>query len=137
MAAPGPRLPFGPLRFLYVGTDDTARDAAWYVEKCGAVKHWHVKAMGAEVAALELGAGPWLLLADHRKAGSVLPIYEVDDLRASVSRLQKAGWKPEGDVFEVPNGPCRIFKDPSGNELCLLQDVRPHATEGFSKEPGE
>lgn len=126
---------WGALRFLYVGTDDTARDAAWYVEKCSAVKHWHVKAMGAEVAALELGPGPLWLLADHRPAGSILPIYEVPDLRAAVTRLQKAGWAPEGEVFEVPNGPCRLFKDPSGNEVCLLEDARPWATQGFSKEP--
>jgi hypothetical protein len=118
-------LPFGPLRFLYVGTSDTARDAAWYVEKAGARLLWHKKAFGAQVAALDLGGGPLLLLADHRKPGTVLPIYEVADLKATVAAMGKAGWKPEGPVFEVPNGPCRMFKDPSGNELCLLMETRP------------
>jgi catechol 2,3-dioxygenase-like lactoylglutathione lyase family enzyme len=130
-----PPLRWGPLRFLYVGSKDTARDAHWYVEKAGARRVWHMRAFGAEVAALEVGSGPLLLLADHRPAGAVLPIYEVADLKATVAAMVKAGWKPEGAAFEVPNGPCRMFKDPSGNEVCLLQDVRPGAMEAAYLDP--
>lgn len=126
---------WGPLRFLYVGTADTARDARWYVEKAGARKVWHMRAFGAEVAALDLGAGPLLLLADHRKPGTVLPIYAVDDLKATVAAMAKAGWEPEGPLFEVPNGPCRMFKDPSGNEVCLMLETRPGAMESAYADP--
>ncbi|HUR61468.1 MAG TPA: hypothetical protein VM286_03785 [Candidatus Thermoplasmatota archaeon] len=116
---------WGPLRFLYVGTSDTARDVAWYVRKAGARKVWHKRAFGAEVACLDLGAGTLLLLADHRKPGTVLPIYVVDDLKVTVEAMAKVGWEPEGPAFEVPNGPCRMFKDPSGNEVCLMMETRP------------
>lgn len=117
--------PWGPLRFLYVGTSDTTRDAAWYVEKAGARKLWQFEAFGANVAGLAIGDGPLLLLADHRPAGSVLPIWEVDDLKATVTTMVDAGWQPEGEPFEVPTGPCRLFKDPSGTEICLTQMTRP------------
>ncbi|MHB8633432.1 MAG: VOC family protein [Thermoplasmatota archaeon] len=126
---------WGRLRFLYVGTQDTARDVAWYVEKAGARKLWHFKEFGAEVAALEVGAGPLLLLADHRPAGSVLPIWQVDDLKETVRGMMKAGWKPDGPPFEVPNGPCRLFRDPSGTQVCLLEETRPGALTGRAHGP--
>jgi len=126
---------WGPLRFLYVGTSDTARDVRWYVEKAGACKVWHLRAFGAEVACLDVGAGPMLLLADHRPPGTVLPIYKVDDLKATVQAMQKAGWEPEGPLFEVLNGPCRMFKDPSGNEVCLMLETRPGAMDHAYADP--
>jgi hypothetical protein len=117
------------LRFLYVGTDDAGRDAKWYVERAGARLVWDVKAFGAQVAALDVGPGPQLLLADHRDAGTVLPVYQVDDLKATVATIAKAGWKVAAEPFEIPNGPCALFRDPSGNEMALFQDVRPDAHE--------
>jgi hypothetical protein len=117
---------FGPLRFLYVGSDDTDRDVAWY-EKGGAKKLWRYQEFGAIVAALDVGPGPLLLLADHRDAGTVLPVYEVDKLKPTVQRLIDASWEPTGPPFGIPNGPCRMFKDPSGNELALFEDARPGA----------
>lgn len=121
--------PFGPLRFLYVGTADTARDAKWYQEVLGARQRWRYQAFGADVAAMELGPGPLVLLADHRDAPSVLPIFEVDDLRATARALKKRGWKPKGGKVEIPNGPCYVFEDPSGNQYAVFQDVRPGALE--------
>ncbi len=114
------------LRFLYVGTKDTKRDAAWYVQG-GAKLLWHYKEFGAEVAALDVGPGPLLLLADHREAGTMMPVYEVAELKPTVPALIDAGWEPEGPPFGIPNGPCRMFKDPSGNELALFEDSRPGA----------
>jgi len=118
-------LPFGPLRFLYVGTADTERDLAYYMKVLGAEKLWRFKEFGADVAAVRLGAGPLLLLADHREAPSVMPIFEVDDLKATAKDLKKRGWKPKGSSFEIPNGPCYVFLDPSGNEYAIFEDVRP------------
>ncbi len=122
-------LPFGPLRFLYVGTADTGRDVKWYTEVLGARKRWQFQAFGADVAALELGGGPLVLLADHRKAPSVLPIFEVEDLKATAKELKRRGWKPKGGKVEIPNGPCYVFEDPSGNEYAVFEDVRPGALE--------
>lgn len=122
-------LPFGPLRFLYVGTTDTGRDAAWYQEVLGARQRWRYQGFGADVAAMEVGPGPLLLIADHRKAPSVMPIFEVGDLKAAARDLKKRGWKAKGGKFEIPNGPCYVFEDPSGNEYALFEDVRPGALE--------
>ena len=123
-------LPFGKLRFLYVGTADTGRDLKWYEEALGARKKWRFKEFGADVAAVEIGDGPLVLLADHRKAPSVMPIYEVKDLAATAKDLKKRGWKPKGAKFEIPNGPCYVFEDPSGNEYAIFEDVRPFVFQG-------
>ena len=117
--------PFGPLRFLYVGTKDTGRDLKFYEEQLGAKRVWRFQEFGADVAAVRLGKGPLVLLADHRKAPSVMPIYEVDDLAATAKELKKRGWKPKGQKIEIPNGPCYLFEDPSGNEFAVFEDVRP------------
>lgn len=119
-------VPFGALRFLYVGSSDVTRDVAFFVA-AGAEKLWHHHAFGTQVAAVRNGPGPLWLVAGHRPAPSVLPIYEVDDLKETVKDLRKAGWKPEGPVVEIPNGPCRLYKDPSGNEIALFEETRPGA----------
>lgn len=117
---------FGPLRYLYVGSTDVAADlAAWTAT--GARIVWDKSAFGTRVAAVRAGEGPLWLVAGHRPAPSVLPIFAVEDLKATVKALRKAGWEPHGPPFEVPDGPCRLFKDPSGNELALLEETRPNA----------
>lgn len=112
------------LRFLYLGSADVGRDLAAYVAAGGTVA-WDKTAFGTRVAAVRLGPDPLLLLAGHRPSPSILPVFQVDDLGAETDRLRKAGWTVAGEVFEVPNGPCRLVKDPSGNELTLLQETRP------------
>jgi len=95
----------GELRFLYVGVDDTAVAVAQWVDGGAAVLRWRFQHFGADVAGLEVGSGPLVLLADHRPTGSVLPIWSVDDLRSSMTSLTAAGWQvsgpmgtPEGDA---------------------------------------
>lgn len=121
-AKPAPAL--GPLRFLYVGSSDVGRDLKAYAAAGGSVV-WDKTAFGTRVAAVRFGADPLILLAGHRPSPSLLPVYQVTDLKASTKSLREAGWTIEGEVFEVPNGPCRLVKDPSGNELTLLQETRP------------
>lgn len=117
-------LPFGALRFLYVGSSDVGRDVKAYVA-AGAQELWDKTAFGTRVAAVRPGPGPLVLLAGHRPAGHTLPVYEVADLKATVKLLRKAGWTLEGETFEIPNGPCRLVKDPSGVESALFEDRRP------------
>lgn len=116
--------PFGPLRFLYLGSADVGKDLAAYVA-AGATVVWDKSAFGTRVAAVRVGPDPLVLLAGHRPSPSILPVFQVDDLTEAVKRLRKAGWTIEGGTFEVPNGPCRLVKDPSGNELTLLEETRP------------
>lgn len=117
---------FGALRYLYVGSSDVAADlAAW--QEAGADVVWDKTGFDTRVAAVRACEGPLWLVAGHRPAPSVLPIFVVKDLEARVRQLKPKGWIPEGPMFEVPDGECRLFKDPSGNELCLMEETRPNA----------
>lgn len=112
------------LRFLYVGSVDVGKDIASY-EAAGATPIWDKEAFGTRVAAVRLQGDPLILLAGHRPPGSVLPVFQVDSLRASVKALRQAGWTIEGKAFGIPNGPCRLVKDPSGVEWALFEETRP------------
>lgn len=119
----------GRLIYLYVGSDDVPGDVAFYRDHLGAEVVWHHRAMGTEVAAVRLGEGPMVLLADHREAPSVLPIWTVQDIEAAREALERSGWSGPTAQVEVPDGPCLLLQDPSGNEVGLIQQVRPGVME--------
>jgi predicted enzyme related to lactoylglutathione lyase len=119
------RPPFGSLRFLYVGSSDVGRDVEYYTGVLGAEKIWDLSSFGTRVAAVRVCDGPLILLAGHRPAPSCLPIFEVKDIDETAKKLKRKGWKSETGKFEIPNGPCYLFRDSSGNQLAIFQDVRP------------
>jgi len=121
--------PLGRLEYLYVGTAAFDRDVAYYRDVLGAEVVWAFAAFGAKVAALRVCDGPLLLLADHRPAPSCMPVLAVENLEVTVGELKKRCWQSEGEPFEIPNGPCYRFTDPSGNPLALFQNLRPNAME--------
>lgn len=127
--------PFGRLRFLYVGSTKFDEDLRYYTEGFGADVVWDVTAGGARVAALRVSDGLLLLLADHRPARSCLPIYETEDLTSTVKSLRARGFRPSSRRFEIPNGPCQLFEDRTGNEFALFEDVRPDAMERAHADP--
>jgi predicted enzyme related to lactoylglutathione lyase len=90
---------------------------------------WEFAKFGARVAALRVAEGPLVLLADHRPAPSCMPIFAVEDLDAAAAALRSRGWTPASGPFEIPDGPCFTFRDPSGNEMALLGSVRPGVLE--------
>ena len=118
------------LVYLYVGSNDVGRDLGFYRDQLGGELIWRSEGIGAEVAAVRLGDGPLVLLTDHRHAPSVLPIWAVGDLDDELARLEAAGWTAGARRVEVPDGPCAVLVDPSGNELALLERVRPGVMEG-------
>ncbi len=124
-SAPGSPDPIDDLRFLYVGVDDTGAAVDLYRAAFGARLRWRFQRFGADVAGLEVGHGPLVLLADHRPTGSVLPIWAVDDLAAVQDRAQAAGAVvagPEG----TPEGDVVVVSAP-GHEVAFLAVVRPGA----------
>ena len=132
--------PVGGLRFLYVGAGDTAAAIDFYVEHLGARLRWRFQRFGADVAGLELGAGPLVLLTDHRPPGSVLPIWSVADLDATLRALRDTGVQvvgpmgtPEGDVavVEVPGG-----ASGATHEVAFLEVTRPDAMDHAYADPG-
>jgi hypothetical protein len=118
------------LVYLYVGSSDVGRDLGFYRDGLGAELVWRSEGFGAEVAAVRLGDGPLVLLADHRHIPSTQPIWAVEDLDDELGRLRAAGWAEEVRRVEVPDGPCAILVDPSGNEVALLERLRPGVMEG-------
>lgn len=116
--------------YLYVGSSDVGRDLGFYRDRLGAELVWRSEGFGAEVAAVRLGDGPLVLLADHRPAPGALPIWAVEDLDEELGRLRAAGWEEGVRRVEVPDGPCAVLVDPSGNEIALLERVRPGVMEG-------
>ena len=129
--------PFGILRYLYVGSKGVQKDLDYYTKVLGAEKVWDISSSGTRVAAVRLGKGPLVLLADHRPAGSCIMIFQVESLKEASEKLRKRGWKPEGEEFEIPEGPCYRFNDPSGNALAILEIVRPGVLASPAKNPGE
>ncbi len=123
------------LAYLYVGTDDVARDVEFYERALDANLVWRFKAFDTEVAAVRVGAGPLVLLAEHRPAPSCLPIWTVDDLDVETARLAGSGFELNGETVGTPDGPVHVFRDPSGNEIGLLRAERPGALETAYADP--
>jgi len=117
--------PLGTLKYLYVGSARFAEDLAYYRDTIGAAVVWNFHKFGARVAALRVAEGPLLLLADHRPAPGCMPVFAVADLDAVVADLETRGWTPRAGPFEIPDGPCYVFRDPSGNEMAVFGNVRP------------
>jgi hypothetical protein len=115
------------LRFLYLGSDNTEEDLAAWLALPGSRLRWRFDASGADVAAVDLGAPPLVLLADHRPAGSVLPIYAVTDLDAATVTLVAGGWTHHLGPLGTPEGPATVLTGPSGADLALLRVDRPGA----------
>ena len=104
------------LRYLYVGAEDTEVELeAWLAAAGTAHPRWRFQAFGADVAAVDMGAGPAVLVADHRPSGSVLPIYAVEDLDQSRATLEAAGWRSEGPAAGTPEGPTVAAAQPVGH----------------------
>jgi hypothetical protein len=116
----------GELRFLYVGVDDTGAAVDQWVGGTGATLRWRFQHFGADVAAVEVGAGPLVLLADHRRTGSVLPIWSVPDLPAARRHLAESGWEIAGPLG-TPEGDAIVATGADGAEIALLEVARPGA----------
>lgn len=123
----------GELTYLYCGSGDIDKDVAFYRDGLGAELMWRFDHGGTVVAALRLGPGPLVLLASHRPVPSILPIWAVEDLDAAVQALEGSGWKGREHRVEVPDGPCSVLEDPSGNQVALLYRSRPEAADSMAR----
>ena len=117
----------GQLLYLYTGSADVSVDLAWYNEVLGAELLWRFQAFGADVAGVTFGQGPVVILADHRPVPSVMPIWSVDELEQLTEWLEATGWSQSAETVEVPDGPCMVLTDRSGNQMGLLRQDRPTA----------
>jgi hypothetical protein len=126
-----PTAPFEQLDFLYMPSRDVAADRDWFAGVLGARVVFAIDAMGTRVAALELGAGPLVLLTDHLDGDAPVLVYRVADLQAALAGLAARGWERTGS-FEIPHGPCCSFRAPGGQRVALYQLTRPQVAAHFA-----
>jgi hypothetical protein len=125
------RLTFESLDFLYIPSDDVARDASWFAGVLGARKVFAIEDGGTRVAMLEMSPSPpLLLLADHLEGERPIFIYRVAALDAALTELESRGWTRESS-FEIPPGPCCSFSGPGGHRIALYERTRPFVVEHF------
>jgi Glyoxalase/Bleomycin resistance protein/Dioxygenase superfamily len=127
--------PLGELKYLYLGTSRFDEDLHYYEAVLGAEKVWHFHKFGARVAAFRVAEGPLLLIADHRPSPSCLPVFAVGNLKTTVAELESRGWRAEEGPFGIPDGPCYLFKDATGNQLAVFGNERPDALTAAYGDP--
>jgi hypothetical protein len=125
-AGPPLAIGVGELRFLYLGVSDTEAALRPWLDGLGARLRWRFRNFGADVAGLDVGTGPTVMLADHRPPGSVLPIWAVADLAAAARALADRGWHVTGPLG-TPEGDAVVAEGPDGAEVALLEVIRPGA----------
>ena len=124
--------PFISLDYLYFSAPDIDEAVRFYTQGLGAKLVWRVRHEGATVAAVRLtGGDPLVLLADHLAPGAGLVVYRVSNLSEVRDRLTREGWRSEGEPFELPHGPCIVFRDPGQQRLAAYERVRPQADKIF------
>ncbi len=88
----------------------------------GSLFGWTFQDFGEDYAAVQ-GAGldSGLNGDPASKPGAPLAIIECDDIEALASQLQDAGGAITMPIFAYPGGRRFHFRDPSGNELAVMQ----------------
>jgi hypothetical protein len=123
--------PFIQLDYLYVPSDDVAKDLEYFTGVLGAELAFAVEGMGARVAMLRLTEGPpHVLLTDHLEGDRPILIYRVADLDAALANLKSRGWK-KAQTLEIPMGPCCSFTTPGGHRVAVYELTRPDVANHF------
>ena len=127
-----PSAPFLSLDYLYFSAPDIDRAVHFYTQVLGGTLVWRIRRDATTVAAVRLtGSDPLVLLADHLPTGAALVVYRVLSLSEVRERLSREGWSTQGDPFELPPGPCIVFRDPGKQRLAAYQRVRMQADDRF------
>jgi predicted enzyme related to lactoylglutathione lyase len=120
------------LDYLYVPAPDFEAAVAFYTGTLGGQLRWRIRHGSTWVAAVRLtDESPLMLLANHLEPGQLLLIYRARSLAEVEHALSNAGWAVEGSVFELPPGPCVIFRDPGGQRVAVYERVRPEVEATF------
>jgi predicted enzyme related to lactoylglutathione lyase len=124
--------PFESLDYLYLPAPEIESAIAFYTEALGGELVWRIRDGETWVAAVRLAeAGPVVLLANHLEPRSGLLVYRVRSLAETRRRLADHGWSVDGEAFELPQGPCLVFRDPGQQRLAVYECLRPGVDEHF------
>ena len=124
---------FLSLDFVYMPSKDVDGDLKYYVDVLGAEEVFNIKDEGAQVAMVDMGTGPRLLLADHDGPDSAIMIYRVESLKKAKAELSKRGWKKDAEL-EIPHGPVCTFTAANGQRLAIYELERPEADEFLKRK---
>jgi hypothetical protein len=124
---------FLSLDYLYVPARDIEASVRYYTEQLGGELVWKIHAFETWVAAIRLSeTGPMVLLAEHLRGDTPILIYRVERLERTAAELRARGWIHESGPFEIPNGPCCTFRDPTGIRLAIYENQRPEVANDFA-----
>ena len=122
---------FESLDFVYVPAPRFRESIKYYTKVLDGELLWKIHAYGVWVACIKLSdKEPYILLADHIEKKDMMLIYRVNNLDKAASELRLRGWREEKSL-EIPNGPCKTFRDPADNAIVMYQNRRPHVMEEF------
>ncbi|HJZ75659.1 MAG TPA: VOC family protein [Vicinamibacterales bacterium] len=120
------------LDYIYVPAPDVDAAEQFYTTMLGGRLRWRIRDGGVTVAAVQLcDAAPLLLLASHLAAKATILIYRVASLAATRQHLLDARWTDLDEPFEIPQGPCLVFRDPAGQQLAIYERTRPFVERSF------
>jgi predicted enzyme related to lactoylglutathione lyase len=123
---------FESLDYIYMAAPDFDAAVRFYTSTLGGELRWRIQDGDVRVAAVRLaGMGPAVLLASHIAAHQTILIYRVHDIAIVRHRLATDGWTDVEEPFEIPQGPCLVFRDPGGQRLAIYERVRPAVDETF------
>jgi predicted enzyme related to lactoylglutathione lyase len=123
---------FVSLDYIYVPAPEYAAAETFYVTALGGELRWRIRDGGVTVGAVRVSAdGPLVLLASHLARHETILIYRVASLRSMRQQLLDAGWTDMDEPFEIPQGPCLVFRDPAGQRLAVYERIRPGVEKSF------
>jgi predicted enzyme related to lactoylglutathione lyase len=123
---------FVSLDYVYVPAPDFDAAVRFYTVTIGGELRWRIHDGGVRVAAVQIAeTGPLVLLASHLQAHETILIYRVPVLADARQRLSDQGWTDVDAPFEIPQGPCLVFRDPGGQQLAVYERVRPGVDQSF------
>jgi predicted enzyme related to lactoylglutathione lyase len=123
---------FESLDYIYVPAPDFEAAVRFYTLTIGGELRWRIHDGGVSVAAVTVAdTGPQVLLASHLAAHQTILIYRVRNLADVRQRLVDEGWSDVDAPFEIPQGPCVVFRDPGGQRVAVYERVRPGMDEKF------
>jgi hypothetical protein len=121
---------FEALDYLYLPAPQIETAVAFYTGTLGGELLWRIRDGETWVAAVRLAAGsPLVVLANHLEPGRGLLVYRTRSLAETQRALASLGWSVEGEPFEIPQGPCLVFRDPGQQRLAAYERVRPRMDE--------
>jgi len=123
---------FESLDFIYMPAPDFEAAERFYTATLSGRLRWRIRDGGVTVAAVQLSAaGPAVLLASHLAPKATILIYRVAALTRARQHLLDAGWTDLDEPFEIPQGPCVVFRDPAGQQIAMYERTRPMVERSF------